>query len=122
MQIGATVSTPASADGADTQPVTFEARGLEKTYRGRRVVKGVSLVVRAGEIVGLLGPNGAGKTTVFDMMVGLTVPDKGGVFLGDQPITDLPMYQRARCGIGYLPQESSVFRRMTVEQNLIAIL
>ena len=108
--------------GVDVKPATFEASGLEKAYRGRRVVKGVSLVVGSGEIVGLLGPNGAGKTTVFDMMVGLTAPDNGDVLLGDQPITDLPMYQRARCGIGYLPQESSVFRRMTVEQNLIAIL
>jgi len=102
--------------------LTFEASALEKAYRGRRVVKGVSLTVRSGEIVGLLGPNGAGKTTVFDVMVGLTVPDKGEVFLDGKPITDLPMYQRARRGIGYLPQESSVFRRMTVEQNLLAIL
>lgn len=100
----------------------LQARALEKSYRGRRVVKGVSLAVQAGEIVGLLGPNGAGKTTVFDMMVGLTVPDKGEVLLGRQSITELPMYQRARHGIGYLPQESSVFRRMTVEQNLFAIL
>lgn len=102
--------------------MTFEARGLEKAYRGRRVVKGVSLAVSAGEIVGLLGPNGAGKTTVFDVMVGITEPDRGAVLLGGQPITDLPMYQRVRRGIGYLPQESSVFRRMTVEQNLLAIL
>jgi lipopolysaccharide export system ATP-binding protein len=102
--------------------VTFEARGLEKCYRGRAVVKGVSLAVKAGEIVGLLGPNGAGKTTVFDVMVGITEPDRGAVLLGGQPITHLPMYQRARRGIGYLPQESSVFRRMTVEQNLLAIL
>ena len=102
--------------------MTFEARALEKTYRGRRVVKGVSVVVRSGEIVGLLGPNGAGKTTVFDVMVGLTEPDKGEVLLDGNSVTDLPMYQRARRGIGYLPQESSVFRRMTVEQNLIAIL
>ena len=100
----------------------LEARGLEKAYRGRRVVKGVTLTVQSGEIVGLLGPNGAGKTTVFDVMVGITVPDKGEVLLGGQPITELPMYQRARMGVGYLPQESSVFRRMTVEQNLFAIL
>jgi lipopolysaccharide export system ATP-binding protein len=82
----------------------------------------VSLALHAGEIVGLLGPNGAGKTTVFDMMVGLTLPDEGAILLGGEAITDLPMYQRARRGIGYLPQESSVFRRMTVEQNLMAIL
>jgi lipopolysaccharide export system ATP-binding protein len=103
-------------------PLVFQARGLEKSYRGRRVVKGASLAVQSGEIVGLLGPNGAGKTTVFDIMVGLTVPDKGEVFLGDRTITKMPMYQRARQGIGYLPQESSVFRRMTVEQNLMVIL
>lgn len=101
---------------------TFESQGLEKSYRGRCVVKGVSLAVQSGEIVGLLGPNGAGKTTVFDVMVGLTMPDSGEVLLGGESITHLPMYQRARRGIGYLPQESSVFRRMTVEQNLVAIL
>ena len=109
-----------SGDGQ--RPYAFEAQGLEKAYRGRRVVKGVSLTLHAGEIVGLLGPNGAGKTTVFDMMVGLTLPDEGAILLGSEVITDLPMYQRARRGIGYLPQESSVFRRMTVEQNLVAIL
>ena len=100
----------------------FEARDLAKAYRGRYVVKGVSLAVQSAEIVGLLGPNGAGKTTIFDIMVGLTIPDEGEVFLGKEALTDLPMYQRARRGIGYLPQESSVFRRMTVEQNLVAIL
>lgn len=108
--------------GAEERVLTLEAHALEKAYRGRRVVKGVSLEVNSGEIVGLLGPNGAGKTTVFDMMVGLTEPDEGEVLLDGSPITHLPMYQRARRGIGYLPQESSVFRRMTVEQNLIAIL
>lgn len=108
--------------GDGKSPYVFEAQGLEKAYRGRRVVKGVSLALQAGEIVGLLGPNGAGKTTVFDMMVGLTLPDEGAILLGGGAITDLPMYQRARRGIGYLPQESSVFRRMTVEQNLVAIL
>ena len=108
--------------GDGERPHAFEARGLEKAYRGRCVVRGVSLTLHAGEIVGLLGPNGAGKTTVFDMMVGLTLPDKGAILLGGETITELPMYQRARRGIGYLPQESSVFRRMTVEQNLVAIL
>jgi lipopolysaccharide export system ATP-binding protein len=82
----------------------------------------VSLAVQSGEIVGLLGPNGAGKTTVFDVMVGLTMPDRGDVLLSGELVTHLPMYQRARRGIGYLPQESSVFRRMTVEQNMVAIL
>ncbi len=109
-----------SGDGQ--RAYAFEARRLEKAYRGRRVVKGVTLTLHAGEIVGLLGPNGAGKTTVFDMMVGLTLPDEGAILLDGEAITDLPMYQRARRGIGYLPQESSVFRRMTVEQNLVAIL
>lgn len=103
-------------------PLLFQASGLEKSYRGRKVVKGASLSVQSGEIVGLLGPNGAGKTTIFDIMVGLTLPEKGEVFLGDRTITKMPMYQRARQGIGYLPQESSVFRRMTVEQNLMVIL
>ncbi len=104
------------------EALTFESKGLQKSYRGRCVVKDVSLAVQSGEIVGLLGPNGAGKTTAFDVMVGLTMPDGGDVFLGMERITHLPMYQRARRGIGYLPQESSVFRRMTVEQNLVAIL
>jgi len=108
--------------GGGPRPVTFESQGLGKSYRGRCVVNGVSLAVQSGEIVGLLGPNGAGKTTVFDVMVGLTIPDRGDVLLGGELITHLPMYQRARRGIGYLPQESSVFRRMTVEQNMIAIL
>ncbi len=108
--------------GGGHGPFTFKSQGLGKSYRGRCVVNGVSLAVQSGEIVGLLGPNGAGKTTVFDVMVGLTMPDRGDVLLGGELITHLPMYQRARRGIGYLPQESSVFRRMTVEQNMIAIL
>jgi lipopolysaccharide export system ATP-binding protein len=108
--------------GGGEGSLKFESQRLEKSYRGRCVVKGVSLTVQSGEIVGLLGPNGAGKTTAFDMMVGLTMPDRGDVLLGGELITHLPMYQRARRGIGYLPQESSVFRRMTVEQNMIAIL
>ena len=96
--------------------------GVTKSYKGRKVVRGVSLSVGQGEVVGLLGPNGAGKTTTFYMIVGLTRPDSGSVLLGEHDITNLPMYQRARRGIGYLPQESSVFRRMTVEQNLTAVL
>lgn len=96
--------------------------GLRKCYRGRCVVNNVSVEVRPGEIVGLLGPNGAGKTTTFYMIVGLIPPDEGRIFLGDDDITDLPMYLRARRGIGYLPQEPSIFRKLTVEENLLAIL
>ena len=95
---------------------------LRKSYRGRAVVKDVSIEVHAGEIVGLLGPNGAGKTTTFYMVVGLTRADRGRVYLGDREITDLPMYLRARQGISYLPQEPSVFRKMSVENNLRAIM
>ncbi len=94
---------------------------LRKVYRGRAVVHAVSIEIRAGEIVGLLGPNGAGKTTTFYMVVGLTPPDAGSVHLGDDDITSLPMYVRAQRGISYLPQEPSVFRRLTVEDNLRAI-
>jgi len=95
---------------------------LIKTYSGRAVVKGVTLEIGAGEIVGLLGPNGAGKTTTFSIVVGLVQPDAGTVRLGNRDLTDLPMYRRARAGISYLPQEPSVFRKMTVEENLLAIL
>lgn len=95
---------------------------LSKTYRGRKVVDGVSLSVSNGEVVGLLGPNGAGKTTSFYMIVGLITPDSGKVLLDNEDITPLAMYQRARKGISYLPQEASVFRRLTVEENLMAIL
>lgn len=98
------------------------ARGLCKAYKGRRVVQSVDLDVASGEIIGLLGPNGAGKTTSFYMVVGLVHPDSGRVFLDELEITELPMYQRARAGISYLPQEPSVFRKLTVEQNLLAIL
>ncbi len=100
----------------------LRATGLVKSFRTRKVVKGVSIEVRAGEIVGLLGPNGAGKTTIFDMIVGLCQPDEGAISLAEEAITDLPMYKRARKGIGYLPQESSVFRRLSVEDNILAIL
>jgi lipopolysaccharide export system ATP-binding protein len=95
---------------------------LTKSYAGRTVVKNVTIEVRSGEVVGLLGPNGAGKTTTFYMIVGLTRPNEGRVFLGDTDLTELPMYQRARSGISYLPQEASVFRKLTVEQNILAIL
>ena len=100
----------------------LEAKGLEKSYRKRRVVKGVDLSIRTGEVVGLLGPNGAGKTTIFNMMVGLISPYRGGIYLEGEEITCLPMYQRARKGISYLPQEPSIFRKLTVEENLLAIL
>jgi len=95
---------------------------LSKSYRGRKVVNAVSLSVRQGEVVGLLGPNGAGKTTSFHIIVGLISPDAGRVFIDDSDITDMPMYQRARMGISYLPQEPSVFRKLTVEENIMAIL
>jgi lipopolysaccharide export system ATP-binding protein len=95
---------------------------IKKTYKGRNVVNGVSVEVNQGEIVGLLGPNGAGKTTSFYMIVGLVKPDEGNVFLDDKNITDYPMYKRAQLGIGYLPQEVSVFRKLSVEDNILAIL
>jgi lipopolysaccharide export system ATP-binding protein len=98
------------------------AASLEKNYKKRKVVNSVSLTLSSGEIVGLLGPNGAGKTTTFNMIIGLTTPDRGEILLNNRNITRLPIYKRARMGIGYLPQESSVFRKLTVEQNLLAIL
>ncbi len=100
----------------------LEAQGLSKSFRGRKVVDNVSLVINQGEVVGLLGPNGAGKTTTFHMVVGLLAPDRGRILLDGKEITDLPMYRRSRKGIGYLPQESSVFRKLTVDENLLAIL
>jgi lipopolysaccharide export system ATP-binding protein len=105
----------------DQEPQRLYTEGLRKVYRGRAVVNKMSIEVGPGEIVGLLGPNGAGKTTTFYMVVGLTAPDAGTVFLGDEDITDLPMYLRAQRGISYLPQEPSIFRRMSVEDNLRAI-
>jgi lipopolysaccharide export system ATP-binding protein len=101
---------------------TLRTQDLTKSYSGRTVVRGVSLEVKSGEIVGLLGPNGAGKTTTFYMTVGLTSPDSGRVVLNGEDVTDAPMYVRARKGIGYLPQEPSIFRGLTVEQNILAIL
>src|SRR5262252_7807628 len=100
----------------------LETREISKAYRGRRVVDGVSVSVQKGEVVGLLGPNGAGKTTSFYIIVGLISPDSGRILVDDEDITDLPMYQRARRGISYLPQEASIFRKLTVEENLMAIL
>jgi lipopolysaccharide export system ATP-binding protein len=100
----------------------LQAADLRKSYRGRKVVDDVSLEIQQGEVVGLLGPNGAGKTTTFYILVGLARPDYGRVLLDAEDITDLPMYLRARSGISYLPQEPSVFRKLTVEENLLAIL
>jgi lipopolysaccharide export system ATP-binding protein len=101
---------------------TLTTEDLRKSYKGRSVVRDVSIAINGGEVVGLLGPNGAGKTTTFSCVLGLVVPDSGRVLLNGEDITRLPMYLRARRGIGYLPQEASVFRRMTVEQNLLAVL
>ncbi len=101
---------------------TLKTTHLVKSYKKRKVVDDVSIEVRQGEIVGLLGPNGAGKTTSFYMTVGLIKPDSGNVFLNDEDITALPMYRRAQLGIGYLPQEASVFRKMSIEDNIAAVL
>src|ERR1700712_2975722 len=101
---------------------TLTTEEIGKAYGGRQVVKGVSLEIRQGEVVGLLGPNGAGKTTTFYMIVGLVRPDTGRIMLDGQDITGLPMYRRARLGIGYLPQEASVFRGLNVQQNIMAAL
>src|SRR6187401_3695853 len=103
-------------------PISITTENLVKRYRQRTVVNHVSIDVKQGEIVGLLGPNGAGKTTSFYQVVGLIKPDSGEVFLNDINITKLPMYKRAQMGIGYLPQEASVFRKLTVEDNIMAVL
>ncbi len=108
---------PAGTNGAG-----LAAENLAKLYKGRAVVDGVSVHISPGEVVGLLGPNGAGKTTSFYLILGLVPPNQGRVLLDRRDITDMPMYLRARHGIGYLPQEASIFRRMTVEENLMAIL
>lgn len=100
----------------------LQAADLRKSYRGRKVVNDINLEIQQGEVVGLLGPNGAGKTTTFYILVGLARPDYGRVLLDGEDITDLPMYLRARSGISYLPQEPSVFRKLTVEENLLAVL
>lgn len=101
---------------------TLRAEKLSKSYQKRQVVRGVDLEVTSGQVIGLLGPNGAGKTTSFYMVVGLVRPDQGRVFLGERELTGMPVYRRARAGISYLPQEASVFRKLTVEENLLAIL
>jgi len=102
-------------------PTALSASSLNKSYAGRRVVRDVNLEMTSGEVVGLIGPNGAGKTTTFYMVVGLTAPDSGRVYLNGDDVTTLPMYLRARRGIGYLPQEPSVFRKLSVEDNLYAV-
>lgn len=110
------------AEVAETGPEGLVVEGLSKSYKRRPVVRGVSLSVRRGEAVGLLGPNGAGKTTVFYMITGLIAADSGSIRLDGADITHLPMYRRARLGIGYLPQETSIFRGLTVEENIRAVL
>jgi lipopolysaccharide export system ATP-binding protein len=117
--------TPEQPPASSVTPTTasvLSAAGLVKIYKGRRVVNDVALRVAQGEIVGLLGPNGAGKTTTFYMLVGLIAPQAGGIQMDGKEITDMPMYERARRGIGYLSQEPSIFRKLTVEQNILAIL
>lgn len=110
------------ADNADGRDLGLRAEVLEKRFKKRPVVRGVSLNIKRGEAVGLLGPNGAGKTTCFYMIMGLIQPDHGRVLLDGNDVTGLPMYRRARLGIGYLPQEASIFRGLNVEQNLLAVL
>jgi lipopolysaccharide export system ATP-binding protein len=122
MSASAPTDSPAGTRNGSSRPVTLAARHLTKRYDKRAVVDDVSLDVEQGEIVGLLGPNGAGKTTTFHMIVGMTRPNEGRILLGDDDITRLPMYKRARRGIGYLAQETSVFRELTVEDNLHAPL
>ncbi len=109
-------------DSGNNGKSILRSENLLKIYKKRRVVNGVSISVKSGEIVGLLGPNGAGKTTTFYMVTGLIRPNDGRIFMDDHDLTSLPMYRRARKGIGYLPQEASIFRKLTVEQNIMAIL
>lgn len=116
------MSTRRSDDGSPGGSASLSARGLRKSYGRREVLRDVSIEVRPGEVVGLLGPNGAGKTTTFYCVVGLTHPDAGSVQLGDEDLTKLPMFRRARHGISYLPQEASVFRGLSVEDNIKAVL
>jgi len=118
----APASNPTSASSAPSAVGVIETRDLHKVFGQREVVRGINLTVRAGEIVGLLGPNGAGKTTTFYMIVGLVPATKGHVLLDGTDITELPMYRRARLGLGYLPQEPSVFRKLTVWENIQAIV
>lgn len=112
----------ADLDGVADERLTLRAVSLEKWFKTRQVVKSVTFTVKMGEVVGLLGPNGAGKTTSFYMVVGLLYPTKGQVYMGDEDITHLPMHIRARKGISYLPQNMSIFRRMSVEDNLLSVM
>lgn len=107
---------------AEMNKRSLKIKNIYKSYRKHRAVNGISIEINQGEVVGLLGPNGAGKTTTFNIITGLIKPDEGAVFLDDIDITDMPMYQRARHGLGYLTQESSVFRKLTVAENIMAIL
>jgi lipopolysaccharide export system ATP-binding protein len=120
LEVVTLAQSPQGTVGDDASLLTTAS--LVKEYRGRRVVNRVSIVVKAGEIVGLLGPNGAGKTTTFNMVVGVVKPDEGSVNFQTRDITRLPMHKRARLGIGYLTQEPSVFRKLSVEENILAIL
>jgi lipopolysaccharide export system ATP-binding protein len=119
---GQTRRAPGNGEQRAQQRNYLAVHGIEKNYSGRKVVRGVSLYVRRGEAVGLLGPNGAGKTTVFYMITGLIKADRGRIYLDGHDVTALPMYQRARLGIGYLPQEASIFRGLNVEENIRAVL
>ena len=114
--------TAVTPEPSETGNHVLQAEGLRKVYSGRPVVESVSLTVSPGEVVGLLGPNGAGKTTTFYMIAGLVPPDAGQVRMGDRNVTRMPMHKRARHGLGYLPQEESIFRKLSVEQNLLAVL
>jgi lipopolysaccharide export system ATP-binding protein len=116
------VSSEVASSNRFSLSITISTRDLVKRYHSRTVVNHVSIEVNQGEIVGLLGPNGAGKTTTFYQVVGLIKPDEGDVFLNEENITALPMYKRARMGIGYLPQEASIFRKLSVENNIAAVL
>ena len=121
MSTAAAPSAPAAENAAGLKPI-LRTEKLVKIYGGRSVVNGVDIQIRPGEVVGVLGPNGAGKTTTFYMVVGLVRPNGGRVIFKDQDVTDYPMHRRARMGMGYLPQEESIFRKLTVEENIMAIL
>ena len=120
-EVSETPETPEAQESSE-EPIVLRSEGLIKRYGKRTVVNDVSFTVRQGEIVGLLGPNGAGKTTSFYMTTGLVLPNGGHIYLGDKEVTDYPVYKRARAGIGYLAQEASVFRKMSVEDNILSVL
>ncbi|TDU68061.1 lipopolysaccharide export system ATP-binding protein [Prosthecobacter fusiformis] len=115
-------SSPSHSEGEDERSILLHTEGLKKVYDGRAVVNGVDIEVKSGEIVGLLGPNGAGKTTTFYMIVGLVRPNGGKVIFDGNDATEQPMFKRARLGMGYLPQEESIFRRLTVKENILAVM